>query len=94
MARIETAVGGASVFPFTQSAEVALAHAMGHRPMVQVLVKQPGGLYGFSGYGEENYGTANVYVPLPDPNYLVIHESTAIFRVLMNNYYDGEIVYL
>jgi len=94
MARIESPVGTSFVHAFDGEAEVHVSHNLGHRLVVQVLVKPSGGLYGFGGFGDNGYGTTDLFVPLEDANYTLVHDDEESFRVLMNNYYTGEIVYI
>lgn len=93
MARIES-VGTSIVQPFDSVADVSVSHSLGHRPVVQILIRQPGGMYGYDGYGNNGYGYSEEFVPLADANFFLVHEDDSNFRVLMNNYYTGEIVFI
>jgi len=93
MARIDSHSTGATILPFSQVAAIVVPHGLDYHPLVEVLVVQPGGDYGFPGFGDYPYGFTEVYVPLTESNFMVLHED-GTFTVLLNNLYDGEVIYI
>ena len=88
--------GGASPtnVPFTAVAEVTVTHNLGRRPLVQVMEKAEGGIWGSDeGFGTGGFGTSDVYRIMEPVHNEVRHMSVNQFRVIMDNFYTGEIVY-
>jgi hypothetical protein len=90
-------VSGADAAPnhvgFTDLAQVDVTHNLGYRPIVQVLEKAVGGLFGTDeGFGI-SFGSSDIHRELEPVHVEVHHLSVNKFRILLDNYYTGEIVY-
>lgn len=100
MARIEPPGGGGGgpgavvVVPFSGVAEVDIVHGLGRHPMVQVLMETTGGLFGFSVFGGGGFSYDPYYVPMDAANFVLYHLDANNMKLIMNNYYNGQVLYV
>lgn len=100
MARIEPPGGGGGgpgaviVVPFAGVAEVDIIHGLGRTPMVQVLMETAGGIFGGGGFGDGGFGSGVYYVPMAEANFTLYHLDTITMKLIMNNYYNGQVLYV
>lgn len=91
--------GGSSSGPqyvsFTNQFQIDVTHSLGRRPMVQVLEQVVGGIFGTDeGFGVGPFGSSDVFREIEPVHVEIQHLSSNLFRVLLDNYYTGEILYL
>jgi hypothetical protein len=84
---------GGTVLPFSDVAEVDVYHNLGRRPMVQILKEETSGMFGFGGFGGGGFGSSTVQTIMNAENYSVYHLDENYFKLVMNDYYNGEILY-
>ena len=100
MARIEPVGGGGGVpgavivIPFFGVAEVDILHGLGRLPVVQVLMETAGGIFGIGGFGGGGFGSSVYYVPMEETNFTLYHLDTTTMKLVMNNYYNGQVLYV
>lgn len=85
--------GAPTAVSFTNQLQVDVTHNLGYRPIVQVLEQAVGGIFGADeGFGI-SFGSSDIYREI-EPVHVEIHHLTGnAFRVLLDNYYTGEVLY-
>jgi hypothetical protein len=83
---------GVNVIPFAGVAEVDVTHSLGRYPIVQILKEETSGMFGFGGFGG-GFGSSTVNVIMDEANYEVYHVDVNSFALVMDNYYNGQILY-
>lgn len=79
---------------FTNQQQIDVTHTLGRRPMVQILEKADGGLFGSDeGFGAGPFGSSDIYREIEPVHYELRHLTQNQFRVLLDNYRSGEIIY-
>lgn len=80
-------------YPFSDSSQIDVTHNFGYRPIVQILEQAIGGLFGSDeGFGI-SFGSSDIYREIEPVHVEIHHLNINEFRVLLDNFYTGEVVY-